>query len=162
MRLVSLAISLFIFWVLLSGHFDAFLLGAGALTAILVAAAGRLFGYADEEGHPAELILPGLLYWPWLVKEIVVSALGVSKIILNPSLPISPRLLTIWPTQKTAVGVVTFANSITLTPGTITVEAERDRNNTRYLVVHALTDETAAGLETGEMDRHVTTFEGRS
>ncbi|MCB1495194.1 MAG: Na+/H+ antiporter subunit E [Bauldia sp.] len=162
MRLVSLAISLFIFWVLLSGHFDAFLLGAGALTAILVAAAGRLFGYTDQEGHPAELILPGLLFWPWLVKEIVVSALGVSKIILSRSLPISPRLLTIWPTQKTAVGVVTFANSITLTPGTITVEAERDRNHIRYLTVHALTDETAAGLETGDMDRHVTTFEGRS
>ncbi len=161
MRLVSLAIALFIFWWLLSGHADPFLLGAGALTAVLVAGFGRLFGYADEEGHPIELILPGLLYWPWLIKEIVVSALGVARIILTPSLPISPRLLTVWPTQKTAAGVVTFANSITLTPGTITVEAERDPRNKRYLVIHALTEETAAGLETGDMDRRVSAFEGR-
>jgi multicomponent Na+:H+ antiporter subunit E len=90
-----------------------------------------------------------------------VSALGVARIILTPSLPISPRLLTVWPTQKTAAGVVTFANSITLTPGTITVEAERDPRNKRYLVIHALTEETAAGLETGDMDRRVSAFEGR-
>ncbi|MEP0323525.1 Na+/H+ antiporter subunit E [Bauldia litoralis] len=162
MRLVSLAISLFVFWLLLSGHTDLFLLGAGALTAILVALLGRKFGFSDAEGHPAELILPGLMYWPWLVKEILVSALGVARIILTPSLPISPRVLVVWPTQKTAVGVVTYANSITLTPGTITVEAERDKRNTRYLVVHALTDATAAGVESGEMDRRVTGFEGQS
>jgi multicomponent Na+:H+ antiporter subunit E len=158
MRLVSLAVTLFVFWVLLSGHTSAFLLGAGALTAILVALAGRLFGYSDEEGHPIELVLPGLLYWPWLVKEIVKSALDVSRIILTPSLPISPRMMAVRPTEKTAVGVVSYANSITLTPGTITVEADR-RN--RRLVVHALTEESAAGLQSGEMDRRVSKFEGR-
>jgi multicomponent Na+:H+ antiporter subunit E len=158
MRLVSLAVTLFVFWVLLSGHTDAFLLGAGALTAVLVALAGLLFGYSDEEGHPIELVLPGLLYWPWLVKEVVKSALDVSRIILTPSLPISPRTMAVQPTQKTAVGVVSYANSITLTPGTITVEADR---RSRRLVVHALTEQTAAGLQSGEMDRRVSKFEGR-
>lgn len=161
MRLVSLAIALFVFWVLLSGHTDAFLLGAGAITAILVAWLGVSFGYADEEGHPAELILPGFLYWPWLVKEIIVSALNVSRIIVTPSLPISPRMFATLPTQKTAVGVVTYANSITLTPGTITVEADRDAQNRRRFVVHALTVATAEGVLSGDMDRRVTAFEGK-
>jgi len=159
MRLVSLAVSLFFFWMLLSGHNDAFLLGAGALTAILAALVGLRFGYADEEGHPAELILPGLLYWPWLAKEIVKSALDVARIIVTPSLPISPHLLPVRPSQKTAVGVVTYANSITLTPGTITVEVDR---RDRRLLVHALTDATAAGLESGDMDRRVSAFEARA
>lgn len=161
MRLLSLTIALFVFWVLLSGHFDAFLLGAGAITAILVALFGRSFGYADEEGHPAELILPGFLYWPWLIKEIIVSTFNVARIIVTPSLPISPRLFAIWPTQKTAVGVVTYANSITLTPGTITVEADRDLRHKRFFAVHALTEASAEGVESGDMDRHVTGFEGR-
>lgn len=162
MRLVSLAIALFVFWILLSGHFDAFLLGAGAIVAVLIALFGRSFGYADEEGHPAELILPGLLYWPWLIKEIVLSTLSVARIVVSPSMPISPRLFQVYPTQKTAVGVVTYANSITLTPGTITVEADRDIRHKRLLVIHALTDDGAEGVKGGEMDRHVTGFEGKS
>ena len=58
-RVASLAFALYVFWLLLSGHYSAFLLGAGALAAIAIAYAGRLFGYADREGHPVELIIVG-------------------------------------------------------------------------------------------------------
>jgi multicomponent Na+:H+ antiporter subunit E len=159
MRIVSLAAALFVFWLLLSWHFTAFLVTVGLVTAILVALAGSRIGYADEEGHPAELVLPGLLYWPWLVKEIVASAIGVARIILDPKLPISPTLIRVRPTQKSAVGVVTYANSITLTPGTITAEVDR---HDRRLLVHALTADGAAGLAAGDMDRRVSGFERRA
>jgi multicomponent Na+:H+ antiporter subunit E len=157
MRVVSLAAALFVFWLLLSGHFDPFLVISGAVAAVAIALVGARIGYADEEGHPAELILPGLRYWPWLAKEIVKSTIDVARIILDPALPISPRLILVSPSQKTAVGKVTYANSITLTPGTITVEV--GRHDHRF-VVHALTEAGAAGVETGDMDRRVTAFEG--
>jgi multicomponent Na+:H+ antiporter subunit E len=157
-RVASLAIALYAFWLLLSGHTDAFLLGAGALVAVAIAFAGRWFGYADREGHPVELILAGFRYWPWLLAEIAKSAFAVARIILTPSLPIAPRMVTLRAGPRTAVGMVTYANSITLTPGTITVDVDR---HDRRLVVHALTAEGAAGLAAGVMDRRVITFEGK-
>jgi multicomponent Na+:H+ antiporter subunit E len=155
-RVASLAFALYVFWLLLSGHYSAFLLGAGALAAAGIAYAGRLFGYADREGHPIELILAGLRYWPWLVIEIAKSALSVSRIILSPSLPIDPRVVKIKAGPRTAVGMATYANSITLTPGTITVEADRHHH---WVTVHALTQDGISGLAGGDMDRRVTTFE---
>lgn len=148
---------LFGFWLLLSGHYTPFLVGVGLATAILVAAGGLLLGYADREGHPVELTLRGLLYWPWLIKEIVMSAVNVSWVILQPSLPISPRLIEVDTPQEGPVGVVVYANSITLTPATITVHVDRSR---RKLLVHALTAGSAAGLATGEMSRRVSAMAG--
>jgi multicomponent Na+:H+ antiporter subunit E len=98
-----------------------------------------------------------LLYWPWLAKEIVKSAWGVSRIIVDPRLPISPRLVRAKTSQKTAVGVVTYANSITLTPGTISIDVRAGE-----ILVHALTRASADGLLEGEMDRRVTRVEGQS
>jgi len=76
---------------------------------------------------------------------------------LSRSLPISPTLINVKANQKTVVGIVTYANSITLTPGTISVEIE---NND--ITVHALTQDGALDLTGGEMDRMVTKFEGLS
>ena len=159
MRTVSLAVVLFLFWLLLSGHYTPFLVAAGVVIAILVALAARRVGYADDEGHPVELVPAGLVFWPWLIKEIVKSALAVTRIILQPGLPISPVLIRVKPSERTVVGTVTYANSITLTPGTLTVEVDRARDE---LVVHALTREGAEELLAGEMDRRVRGFEGRA
>ncbi len=81
----------------------------------------------------------------------------MTRIILNPRLPISPRLVRAPIGPKTPVGIATYANSITLTPGTISVEVDRQRGE---MVVHALTDATASDLLAGEMDRRVRRFEG--
>jgi len=78
-----------------------------------------------------------LRYTGWLIWEIVKSAWVVSKIILHPRLPISPTMVRFKPTQRTVVGLVTHANSITLTPGTITMQAEPDE-----FLVHSLTRDT--------------------
>ena len=112
---------------------------------------------ADLEGHPVHLTPGALLYWPWLVREIAKSGWQVSRIILDPRLPISPALVRFRPSQKSAVGLVTHANSITLTPGTITVEADH-----REFLVHALTSDAAAGLADSEMDRRVSRLEGQT
>jgi multicomponent Na+:H+ antiporter subunit E len=115
-------------------------------------------GYADEEGHPVDYVIGGLVYWPWLVLEIGKSALSVARIIVDPKLPISPRLVRARVSQRKAVGIATYANSITLTPGTITVEVNRRDHE---FLVHALTAEGADGVTDGGMDSRVATFEGR-
>lgn len=154
MRFVSLAAVLFVFWLLLSGHYTPFLIGAGALVAIAMAGFGYVLGYIDEEGHPIELTLRGLLYWPWLIKEILVSAVKVAWVIVHPSLPISPRLIEVETPQEGSVGLVTYANSITLTPGTITTGVDGD-----VFTVHALQAAGADDLEAGGMDAKVSAFE---
>jgi multicomponent Na+:H+ antiporter subunit E len=151
---LSSVLVLFAFWLLLSGYFTAFLMAAGAASAIGVVLLARRMEVVDHEGHPIHLGWRILTYWPWLFKEIAKSAWGVSKIILNPRLPISPTLVRARTSQKTTVGVVTYANSITLTPGTISIDVRRDE-----ILVHALTREGADDLLAGEMDRRVTRFE---
>jgi multicomponent Na+:H+ antiporter subunit E len=152
---LSLVVVLYVFWLLLSGNFTLFLVSVGALAAIATVLLGRRMDVIDREGHPIHLGLRVLWYWPWLFKEIAKSAWDVSRIIVHPGLPISPTLVRAKTSQKTAVGVATYANCITLTPGTISIDVKRDE-----ILVHALTREAAEGLLAGEMDRRVTRFEG--
>jgi multicomponent Na+:H+ antiporter subunit E len=155
LRALSLGVVLFAFWLLLSGYFVPFLVTMGAVAAIAVAMLGRRMDVIDHEGHPVHLAWRVLWYWPWLFKEIAKSAWDVARIIVHPGLPISPTLVRAKTSQKTAVGVTTYANCITLTPGTISIDVKRDE-----ILVHALTREGAEGLLAGEMDRRVTRFEG--
>jgi multicomponent Na+:H+ antiporter subunit E len=151
----ALVLTLFIFWLLLSGIYTPFLVLAGLGASIAVGVLAWRMDLADREGHPVHLTAAALAYWPWLVKEIVKSGWQVSRIILHPRLPISPALVRFQPSQKSAVGLVTHANSITLTPGTITVEADHQE-----FLVHALTSAAAAGVVDSEMDRRVSRLEG--
>jgi multicomponent Na+:H+ antiporter subunit E len=156
MRLVTSFVVMFAYWLLLSGHTKAWLIGAGVVCAGLVAAVVWRMGAADDEGHPIELIPRGLIYWPWLVREIILSALNVARLILNPLLPITPAMIKLKAGQKTAVGLTTYANSITLTPGTISVEVS-SRHKT--ILVHAIERAPADDLAQGGMDRMVSWFE---
>jgi len=159
LRTASFALALFVFWLLLSGHFTVWLVVSGLVISILLALLGRQLGLADEEGHPIERLPAGLRYWPWLVWEIAKSSISVTRIILDPKLPISPQLFHTKVSARTPVGVATYANSITLTPGTITVGVDRENNS---LLVHALTKAGADDVEAGDMDRRVRQFEGRA
>ncbi len=157
MRTLSLGCALFAFWLLLSGHYTGLLITFGVLSCVGILALAHRMGVVDEEGHPIHLALGGLLYWPWLFLEIAKSAWGVTRLILDPRLPISPTMIKVKSTQKTRIGVNIFANSITLTPGTISVEVEGNA-----ITVHAITAGGAAELKEGDMDRRVTAFEGAS
>ncbi|MAG29364.1 MAG: hypothetical protein CL908_00535 [Deltaproteobacteria bacterium] len=155
-RALILFVHLMIVWLLLSGHYDATLITYGVLCCAGVVALVARLGILDMEALPTHLGVRPFLYIPWLLKEIVLSNLSVAKVILTPSLPIHPRILRISASQKTQVGQVMYANSITLTPGTVTL----DVRNGQFLV-HALTEDSAEGLLSGEMDRRVAHLEAK-
>jgi multicomponent Na+:H+ antiporter subunit E len=155
LRLLSAVLALYAFWLLLSGYFTAFLMSAGFGCVLAVVWFARRMDVIDAEGHPVQLGWRIFAYWIWLSKEIVKSAWDVSRIIVDPRLPISPTLVTFKPGQRTTVGLVVHANSITLTPGTITIEARPGE-----FQVHALTRAGADGVTNGDMDRRVSACEG--
>lgn len=146
---------LYSFWLLLSGMFTPFLLASGAGSTVAIWFFARRMDVIDHEGFPIQLGWQALLsYWPWLAREIFKSAWDVTKRIIDPRLPISPTLIEFAPSQKSDLGLVIHANSITLTPGTIAIEVQPGR-----FLVHALTREGAAGLAGSEMDRRCTEME---
>ncbi len=155
MRTASAALALFAFWVVMSGYFTPFLLGVGAVASVLVVLFARRLDVVDRESHPPQSLSVMLTYWPWLAWEVVKSAWDVTKVILSPSLPISPTIVRVRPSQRSDVGRVIYANSITLTPGTVTIVAGRDE-----FIVHAITRAGAESLVAGDMDRRVARVEG--
>ncbi len=156
-RIVGLWVILFAVWLLLSGHYTPLLIGFGMGSCALTVYIAMRMDVADHEGVPIDWGGRFLLYLPWLLKEILVANIRVAKIILSPSLPISPIMVVFRSTQKTDLGRVLYANSITLTPGTITTGVEGDQ-----LEIHALTWQDVDGREEDEMDRRVSVVEGVS
>lgn len=155
MRNILLALWLFLFWMALSGYFTAFLLGVGVLAVVLCVIVANRMGTADEEGFPIQLAGGALTYIPWLVWEIIKSGWSVTRIIINPQLPISPTMTRVYASQKSPSGVNVYALSITLTPGTVTTNVDDN-----VLIVHALEESGADDLEAGGMDARVSRFEG--
>ena len=141
-------------WLLLSGHFEALLLSLGVVSIVLVVFVSHRMDVVDHEGHPIHLGWRAITYFAWLTWEIIKANIDVAKIIINPKMPIHPTIIRIPSTQHTELGHVIYANSITLTPGTITVDIVEGQ-----LDVHALTAEAADELETGRMDRRATRME---
>lgn len=154
MRNILLALWLFLFWIALSGYFTGFLLGVGALVAVLCVIVANRMGTVDEEGFPIQFVPGAIAYVPWLLWEMLKSAWAVTRIIIDPRLPISPTMTRVYASQKTPSGINVFANSITLTPGTVTTRVEDN-----VLIVHALVTSGADDLEAGGMNARVSRFE---
>ena len=150
MRGMALFAALAAVWLVLSGHYDAMMLAFGAASCVFAFLLTRRLGLIDREGVPAHLLLRTPAYWLWLTVEIVKANFDVGRRILHPRMPIDPRLFEVSASQSTDLGRTIFANSITLTPGTIALDVRRDS-----ILVHALTAEGQAALETGEMDARV-------
>ncbi len=157
LRLIALLVLLGGTWLVLSGHFEPFLLFSGVVACVLVAFLARRMGTIDEEGVPLQLLRGLVLYLPWLVWQIALGNVRVAIIVLSPALRIAPVSGWVPAHQKTPVGLVTFANSITLTPGTVSLSVEADR-----ILVHALSRKGLEDLKEGVMDRRVRTMEGGS
>jgi len=150
----NLTLFLFALWLLLSGHYTPLMLALGILSTLLVVLLATRADLIDRETQPVLIKSSVLLYWAWLGREIIKSNIDVARRILSPNLPISPTVFTVRAGQKTELGRVTYANSITLVPGTVTVDVNED-----VLTVHALTQEVAEDLRRGEMDRRVCNVE---
>lgn len=157
MQHAGLLAFLFAFWLALSGHYTPFLIGAGALAAAVCALAARRLRIADHEALPLALLPRAPGYIGWLMVEIARSAWSVSRVIVHPRLPISPTMTVVRASQRTPVGLATYGNSITLTPGTITTDVTGT-----LLTVHALVRDGALDVEVGAMDARVTAYEGEA
>lgn len=142
-------------WVLLSGMMDPLMLTFGLSSCLLVAWIVSRLQVTDSKEHVFAIFIRLLTYIPWLAKEIVVSNIDVAKRIWAKDMPISPTIVTVNASQKTALGLVIHANSITLTPGTLSIDVEDGA-----IEVHALAAESLDALHEGEMDRRVARLEG--
>ena len=155
-HLVSLAIVLMVTWTVWSGHFhEPFLWMLGVASVAFCLWMVRRMRILDAETAPTQYGIRPLLYLPYLIKEIAESNAEVAKIVLSPRMPLRRTMVEVRSHQRTEVGRVVFANSITLTPGTVSVRVEDDQ-----ILVHALSYEGAAEDMSGEMDRRVSKMEG--
>ena len=139
----------------MSGIFEPLILILGVFSCALVVAIAVRMDVIDHEAVPVHLTFKVLMYWPWLLWEIIKANIDVTKQVLGFA-DISPTMVRIKATQKTDLGIVIFANSITLTPGTISIDVDEEG----YILVHALSRDGTEGLEGGDMDRRVTELEG--
>ena len=156
-QFIGLAIALFAMWLLWSGHYTTLLIAFGVVSCLAVVSIARRMDNLDHQGHPIRIGLRIFTYVPWLLWAIAKANIDIARRVLSPRLPIEPNIVRVKASQKTELGQALYANSITLTPGTVTLLVSDDT-----LTIHALTRESAADLETGEMDRRVTGAEGQS
>ncbi len=145
------------FWLAWSGHYTPLMLGLGVASVGGVVAIGARMGVVDREAHPYTLGARPPTYLAWLLWQVVLANIDMTRRILAPSLPIRPAVRHVSATQKTDVGRMIFANSITLTPGTLSMKVCEGT-----ILVHAIHDSGLDDLEQGEMDRRVTRMEGAS
>jgi len=150
-RTLSLTGFLAIIWLLLSGHYNPLMLVFGAISVLFVVFLAHRMDVIDHEGHPVHLTWRAPVYWIWLIWQIIVSNFQVARHIVTPKLRIDPRMILIPMGQENDLDRTTYANSITLTPGTVSVRLDDDGN----ILVHALDENFAKGLESGEMERNV-------
>jgi multicomponent Na+:H+ antiporter subunit E len=154
-RAAAFAVVVAATWLLLSGLYKPLLLGLGAFSCALVVYIALRMRLLDESFFTLRLCarLPG--YWVWLAQEIVKSSLEVTRAVLSPGLPISPTVAELEARSQHPLDVAILGNSITLTPGTVTIRIRDGR-----LIVHALTREGADNLLAGEMNRRVAALRG--
>ncbi|MCP4220940.1 MAG: Na+/H+ antiporter subunit E [bacterium] len=155
---------LFGVWLMLSGHYDPFHIAMGILSSAgVVALHWRLRKYYFFEGEIAETsakmknVFPARIrygrvffYIPWLIWQIVVASLQVAAVVLNPKMPIDPGFVCFKSKLPNMGAKVILGNSITLTPGTITVELQKNE-----FVVHSLMDASASGIVDGSLPGEV-------
>ena len=149
---VTLFIVLFGFWLLMSGYYTPLILSLGVLSCILCVYLTIKGKFLDNETLPIYFFPRLIQYTLWLIKEILKSNIQTAKVIIMKSE--EPELFSVKATQKTNEGKVTYANSITLTPGTVTTQI---KNNT--FEIHALTEEFGDDVRSSQMDKMVTWLE---
>ena len=143
-------------WLLWSGLYKPLLMGLGAFSCVLSVYLAHRMGFFRHQQNLLKILprLPG--YWLWLLKEIIVSSMDVAKIILKPSMPISPTVVVLTAEAQTDVGQVILGNSITLSPGTVTLDLHEGQ-----ILIHCLNSESAKELQKGEANRRAAALERR-
>ena len=144
------------FWALLSGFFDLFHLSIGALCSAVVSYASHDLLFTETNLRQRHIAGKNfILYLPWLLYQIYLANVHVVYLVLHPKMPIDPKIIWFKTKFKGDLLLVTLANSITLTPGTITL----DIRDGEYCV-HALSKKVADDLLSGEMQDRVAQIYG--
>jgi multicomponent Na+:H+ antiporter subunit E len=139
------------FWMLLSGKFDAFHLTLGVICSVLVSYLFHDLLFANVRiGDMRIVVARFIAYIPWLIEQIVLSNIHVASLVLRRKMPIDPQIIEFKTKLETDISNVVLANSITLTPGTITMDIKDG-----VFYVHALDQKVADDLNTGEMEDRV-------
>ena len=155
-RVLILVLLLAAAWVLWSGYLKPLLLGLGVLSCLLTVWIVRRMGYFDDETFAFHYDWRLLGFWAWLGVEVVRSSIEVARVVLRPRIDVEPRLVDVDGRGLGPVDLAVLGNSITLTPGTLTLDVHDGR-----LLVHALTADGAAALQDGEMLRRIAALRKR-
>ena len=151
MKAFGFAVLLFILWVLLSGHFTPLLLGLGVASVALTVFLATRMNVIDHESYPVHISSKKPAFIFYLLREIIAANIDVIKrIVFQGGKNISPQLIEIPVPQQTDLGKVIYANSITLTPGTVSISLEKDK-----VLVHTLSKEGAEELLAGDMAKQI-------
>ncbi|MEN8718721.1 MAG: Na+/H+ antiporter subunit E [Oceanococcaceae bacterium] len=151
-RTCSFVLTMTAFWLALSGHFTGMLLGLGMLSVTVVTILALRMRIVDEDGHPTELAAGTPLFLLWLAKEITVSAITmIPRILRNEASPVIGRVPI---GQLSARGQSTLSNSISLTPGTLTM-----RVLDQELEIHSIHPDVLADLRDGTMVQRIHDYE---
>lgn len=149
-RYVLLAVLLMIAWVLWSGYLKPLLLGLGVFSSLLVVYLAHRMRLHDTHFLEGRFLVRLVAYWGWLAREILRSSLEVTRVVLSPKMPISPTVAEFDSRCELISDQAILGNSITLTPGTLTLQIDDGQ-----FLVHALTESGARDILGGEMDRRV-------
>jgi multicomponent Na+:H+ antiporter subunit E len=152
MRYVVTFILLFSQWIIWSGMLDAFHLVLGAISCAIVTYMTHDILFTREKFASRQIVevIRFILYIPWLLYQIILANIHVASLVLNHKMPIDPKIIKFKSTLKKDIAKVTFANSITLTPGTITADIVDGE-----FIVHALSKKVADDLLSGDMEKRV-------
>lgn len=151
-KICILTFSLLVFWIALTSSLDIYNFSLGIIISLLVAllTAYLLFYHIKNVGMSYQQLLRFFLYIPFLFKEIIKANIDVAARVLSPKMPISPLIVNFKFPLKEPLPQITLANSITLTPGTLTVDIKDG-----VFYVHCLSEEQAAEIFTGSLQKHV-------
>lgn len=142
-------------WLMLSGHYNALLVTLGVISCGFATFMAARIGATDGDGLPLHLFVRLPSYLVWLCREIVTANIDTAKIILFGR--VKPEIFTVRASQRSDAAMVTYANSITLTPGTVTIEV--GGADERQFLVHALNSDFGDDVRSGDMDRRCAALE---
>jgi len=143
-RIAALFFILMATWLLWSGIYKPLVLGLGVFSCTLSIYLAHRLGFFNEV-TPLHVIPRLPRYWAWLLVDVVQSSLMVARVVLHPKLPISPTVVEFKAAPKGPIGQAILGNSITLSPGTVTLDVHKGR-----LRVHCLTRAAAESLLSGQ------------
>ena len=155
MHLTKWAVALAIFWLLLSGFLKPLLLAFGAISVALVLYVLKRMDDVDSAPQQLGANFSLLRYLPWLMGQIVASSVQVTKLIWGSVDKVSPAIAKVDSSTVSKSNRVTYANSITLTPGTLSVDLDDE-----HITVHALQSDSIDELAEGGMAKKIESLWG--